>query len=237
MKTLKKQLPIIGALSLLIAPASFATVTGATALTSFDPNTHFNGGITAGIDFDDGSPTQSGFTSVPASNLKIYSIVNNGITFDINVNATGGNQNRNRAGGGDLMRDFEQWLMLSGGGTPEAQVHISGLAANTQYDITTFHYNHGFTLGDIEFYNGTTTADPLITTFSPEGTVSDTSTWAAGIVLSAVSNSSGEVDFLMKSVSSDRLTLNGMTVVAVPEASTVGLLGLCALGLILRRRR
>lgn len=173
-------------------------------ITSFDPNTFFDGGITAGIDFDDGTssnfpdPTQSGFLSIPASNDKSYNVTTDGITFDLQIsNANLGNQNRNRnnANAGAIMTDFEQWYGRSStsGEEVEGTVTLSGLDANTDYQVSFFTMNVGAGQTTTRFYDGATTDDPLITEFSTSGNQNNYAAWSPGITLEFNSGSNAEI--------------------------------------------
>ncbi|MBT8043448.1 MAG: PEP-CTERM sorting domain-containing protein [Verrucomicrobiae bacterium] len=246
MKTqLKYALTLVGVTAITAAPSSFGATTF-TAIPSFNPDTYFSGGVTAGIDFDDGGPTQAGFTGIPASNNKAYNVTNNGVTFDITINNTStGNQNRDRGAGtvsaphGDLTRDFEQWYNNSGG-LSDGVFSFSGLVANTEYDIDFFMYNIGAGQTTQKFFDGDSIAASLITEFTTSGNDNDQSTWSPGLTLHATSNASGEIDITVQSQSNGRLTINGVSLiqgVTIPEPSSTALLGLAGLALILRRRR
>ncbi|MFK7910198.1 MAG: PEP-CTERM sorting domain-containing protein [Akkermansiaceae bacterium] len=256
---LKYTLALAGVTALAVAPAVNAATTS-TTISGFDPNTYFSGGVTAGIDFDDGTssnypaPTQPGFLSIPASNAKTYNVTTGGITFDIDVsNANFGNQNRNRnnVNAGRIMNDFEQWY---GGrataGTPvEAKLTLTGLVANTDYEISLFTYNVGSGQVTHSFYDGTSSAAPLITTFTTAGTQNNYATWTPGVVITANSGSSSQIDLTIQASEffnagparfDSRLTLDGVSVIqgaTIPEPSSTALLGLGGLALILRRRK
>ncbi len=250
-----KHLSILaGASALLSSQAAFsATVI---QIPSFDPSTFFGGGVTAGLDFDDGTssnypdPTQSGFLSIPASNDKTYNVTTGGITFNIAVaNANLGNQNRNRnnVNAGRLMNDFEQWYGQNQAGGVEATVNLSGLVANTDYQISFFTNNVGAGQTTHSFYEGTSSADPLITTYTTAGNQNTYSTWSPGITFEINSGSSSEIDVTIQAPqfanganTDSRLTLAGISVVqgaTIPEPSSIALAGLGALALLRRRRK
>lgn len=244
--------------SMTLASASQAATV--TAIASFDPDTYFDGGVTAGIDFDDGGPTQSGFLSIPASNAKTYDVTTGGITFDIDVtNANIANQNRDRGSGGatnpfgDLTRDFEQWYGIhsTSGNAVEASVTLTGLVANTDYDLSFFTYNISSGQTTHTFYEGTSPAAPLITTFTTAGSQNNQAIWSPGVILRINSGANAEIsvtiqadEFLDDKGNADpgdddyrsRLTLDGIAVNVVPEPGSLALLGLGSL-LIMRRRR
>ena len=237
----------------LFAPVGFsATVISHANIVPFNPDTYFSGGVTAGIDFNDASPTQAGFLGVPASNSKTYNLTHNGITFDITVtNANQTNQNRDRGAGtvtaprGDLTRDFEQWYGRNApGGGVEAHIKVGGLIPNSVYDLKFFTMN--LTAGQTRhlFYDGTSSAAPLIVDFSTSGNESNQSTWRPGIRIQYETDSSGEIDVTIQAPTFDagsgntdsRLTFNGMSVTYIPEPSSAALLAFGGLAVFRRRR-
>ena len=239
---------ILLAASLCIVQTGYSAITFA-PVTGFNPNTHFNGGITAGIDFDvdsSGDPgaqyvTQSGFLSVPASNATTINVTTGGITFDLSVSGTNaGNQNRWRgnANAGALINDFAQWFNNTNSQV-EGHLNLSGLTPNADYEITFFIYNVGAGQNTHLFYEGTSSASPLITSFTTSGNQNNYSTWSPGITFFANSGSLGEIDITAQSnVGSGRLTFNGISVIAaIPEPSTAFLSLLGGIALVLRRRR
>ncbi len=203
-------------------------------ITSFDPNTYFSGGITAGIDFDMDSSadpgfqavTQPGFLSVPADiSTKSYNVTHNGITFDIqttNANQLNVPRWRGNAAAGNLANDFQQFYGRSTttGNGVKATVRLTGLTANTVYKLGFFTYNVGAGQTTHSFYNGTSTSDPLITTFTTAGMQTNYSTWVPGITFALNSGASGTIavtihapEILTGSYYDSRLTLNGISVV------------------------
>jgi hypothetical protein len=226
--------------SAVSAPASATTEEGPSVtiipITSFDPATFFSGGITAGIDFDvdsDGAAgfqaaTQPGFLSVPATTAKDYNVTHNGITFDIKtLNANLANQARWRGAttaetAGVLINDFQQWYgrFETEGKAVEAAVTLTGLTPNTDYQISFFTYNVGSGQSIHNFYEGTSSADPLITTFTTAGNQDTYSTWKPGITFQINSGNSGEIavtiqgiEYIAGSNFESRLTLDGISVV------------------------
>lgn len=252
----------------VLAPASDAATIA--LIDGFDPFADL-AGVTAGIDFDDdasGDPgsqfeTQAGFTGIPNSNSKSYSVVNNGITFDIDVtNANLGNQNRYRgagalANGGPLMADFEQWYggtdIVSAtppGNNVEAAITLSGLIANTQYEVMLFTMNLGAGQTTHTFYDGADSSAPSLGTFQTAGGTGDYAAWKPGVVVTTDSDANGEIVLTVQATEfvrfrdendvptryESRLTMDGVAVTLVPEPSSLALLGLGGL-LIVRRRR
>lgn len=208
-------------------------VAGIIPITSFDPATFFSGGITAGIDFDvdsSGDPgfqaaTQPGFVSVPADGNKSYNVTHNGITFDIQTtNANQANVPRWRANAlaGDLINDFQQFFgrHSTAGNGVTATVTLSGLAANTDYEVSFFTYNVGAGQTTHNFHQGTSTSDPLITTFTTAGNQNNYSTWVPGVTFGINSGATGEITITIQAPEypsganyDSRLTLNGISVV------------------------
>jgi hypothetical protein len=203
-------------------------------ITSFDPATFFSGGIMAGIDFDvdsSGDPgfqaaTQAGFLSVPAgASGGDYNVTHNGITFDINTaNNTLGSAARWRANAqaGDLINDFEQFYGRSTttGNGVTAVVTLSGLVPNSDYEVSFFTYNVGAGQTTHSFHHGTSTSDPLITTFTTSGNQTNYSTWVPGITFAINSGASGTItvtiyapEYANSTNWDSRLTLNGISVV------------------------
>ena len=241
---------LISALTLAIAPAALsATVI---PIDSFNPSTFFSGGITAGIDFDVDSNTsvagnqfvtQSGFLSVPATTAKSYNVTHNGITFDIvtrNNNLANQGRWRNNVNAGDLMNDFQQFYGNTAGSPVEATLTLTGLTANLDYQISFFTYNVGAGQTTHSFYEGTSSAAPFITTFTTSGNQNTYSTWKPGITFQINSGNDGEIAVTIQATqatdNSSRLTLDGVSVVAIPEPSAAALLALGGLAIIRRRR-
>jgi hypothetical protein len=240
--SLKHTLSLVGTLSLFFAPAGHSVEI--VPITSFDPTTFFNGGFTAGIDFDDDSNgsvagnqlvTQSGFLSIPPSNNKTYNVTTNGITFDIKViNANQGNQNRwrNNAVAGDLVNDFEQWYGSDAitGNPVEATVTLTGLAAKTDYLVTFFTYNLGAGQTTHRFHDGDSSAAPLVTTFTTAGNQLNFATWVPGIGFKINSGSSSKIsvtivapEFANGPNSDSRLGLCGIVVTSLAPPPAPGL--------------
>lgn len=231
---MKKLTNLVLATSFAIGSTAFSAEV--VPITSFDPNTFFADGITAGIDFDDGSPTQEGFLSIPASNAKEYNVTTNDITFDLQVrNANLGNQNRNRnnANAGDLITDFEQFYGRhpDSGVEVEATLTLTGLAANTDYQVSFFTVNVGCCNTTTRFYDGATSDDPLILEFTSSGNQNNYDTWSPGITLEFNSGSNGEIVVTMQADEyvngenyESRLGICGISVLSLgPAAPTVEL--------------
>ncbi len=218
------------------APASATTDIEAAQIipiTSFNPATFFSGGIMAGIDFDVDSSgtsgfqavTQAGFLSVPATAAQSYNVTHNGITFDLQTtNANQINVPRWRANAlaGNLTNDFQQFYgkTATTGNGVTATVTLSGLAANTEYEVSFFTYNIGAGQTTHNFHQGTSTSDPLITTFTTAGNQNNYSTWVPGITFSLNSGATGTITITMHAPDypngaefDSRLTLNGISVV------------------------
>lgn len=220
-----RTLSLMSAFSFLLAPVGHSVEI--IPITSFDPTTFFEGGITAGIDFDDNSPTQSGFTGIPASNDKEYNVISNGVTFDLKVrNANFANQNRNRnnAVAGDLVNDFEQWYggYATVGNEVEATVTMTGLLPNTDYQVSFFTFNLGAGQTSTRFYDGATSDDPLITEFRTAGNQNNFSTWSPGITLQFNSGSNAEIV----------VTLQAVEFVNTGSNNFDSRLGLCGISLV-----
>jgi hypothetical protein len=197
----KNLLALFGASSLFLASSAFSVEV--IPIESFDPNTFFEDGITAGIDFDDGSVTQTDFLGIPASNSKSFNVTTNEITFDLQViNANLGNQNRNRnnANAGDLITDFEQFYGRhpDTGNAIEATLTLTGLQANTDYQVSFFTANVGCCQTRTFFYDGTSSEDPLITNFRTSGNQNNYSSWSPGVTLQFNSGTNGEIVVTMQ---------------------------------------
>lgn len=238
---------LVAALGLAqVAPSAFAATTF-NPINGFNPSTYFTTNpITAGIDFNDGAPTQSGFTGIAASNNKSYLVTSNGITFDIDVfNANNANQNRDRgASYGDLVRDFEQWYGTNQSAGVTVTLTMTGLVANSLYDVSFFTYNGGANQTTYSYYEGTSTLDPLLGSFKADGGIANFGTWRPGVILGGMN--SGATGTISVTVSApqftaganidSRLEINGISVSMVPEP-TSALAGLLGMAGILRRRR
>lgn len=234
---MKKLTNLVLATSFAIGSTAFSAEV--VPITSFDPNTFFEDSLTAGIDFDDASTTQEGFLSIPASNAKEYNVTTNDITFDLQVrNANLGNQNRFRgpnalANSGPLISDFEQFFgrHSDSGVEVEATLTLSGLAANTDYQVSFFTVNVGCCQTTTRFYDGATTDDPLITEFTTSGNSNNYDTWSPGITLEFNSGSNGEIVATMQADEyvngenyESRLGICGISVLSLgPAAPTVEL--------------
>lgn len=205
-KPLSNMPSLFGGIFLLLSPAAFSVEV---IPLTFNPETFFEDNLTAGIDFDDDTDnadglqleTQPGFASIEPSNNKSYNVTTNGITFDLQVrNANLANQNRFRgpnalANNGPLIADFEQFFgrYPDTGNEVEATLTLSGLAANTAYQVSFFTVNVGCCQTRTRFYDGATTDDPLITDFTTSGNSNNYDTWAPGITLEFDSGASGEI--------------------------------------------
>jgi opacity protein-like surface antigen len=185
---MKTRSPLAASLAIAAAltPAAFsATVI---PITSFDPTTFFTG-VTAGFDFNGQSgPNQSGFTAISPGAGATYNAVNNGITLDLTISNfnTTAHRNRNNAAAGDLVMDFAQWYH-STNANAEAAFSFTGLNPNTDHDISFFVFNLGAGQMTHKFYEGTSSADPLITTYTTSG------------------NQNGETYFLIGKSTGDRM--------------------------------
>jgi hypothetical protein len=171
-------------------------------------------------------------------------------------NANQANQNRDRGPtngsgqNGDLTRDFEQWYGIDApGGAVEATIKVSGLLANSIYDLDFFTMNISSGNTRHFFYDGTSSADDLIVDYTTAGapnTEANRAIWTPGVTIRYETDSSGEIDVTIQATTApisgtdprlaSRLTFNGMSVTLVPEPSSalLGALGMLAL---LRRRR
>lgn len=238
MKFSSKFTPLLmSAMSLAMVPTAFsATII---PITSFNPTTFFTG-VTAGFDFNGaGGPNQSGFTSIVpgGTGTTSYNAVNNGITLDLtilNFNATA-HRNRNNAAAGNLVMDFAQWYHTTNANA-EAAFSFTDLDPNTDYEISFFVFNIGSGQMTHRFYEGTSSADPLITTYTTAGNQNNYSTWSPGITFRINSGATGQIDVTMQEAGS-RLNIDGISLVKVPEPSSIALLGLGGLALFRRSRR
>lgn len=231
MKPAINLLSLLGASTFLAIPAAWSVEI--IPIESFDPNTFFEGGVTAGIDFDDGTsanhpePTQPGFLSIPASNEKSYNVTTNGITFDLQIrNANLGNQNRNRnnLNAGTLINDFEQWYGRhpDSGVEVEGTTTLSGLTPNTEYQISFFTANVGAGQTSTRFYDGATIEAPLIIEFRTSGNQNNYAAWSPGITLQMTSSASGEIVVTLQAVEyvagenfESRLGICGISVISL----------------------
>lgn len=234
MNTQRTLIGMVGALILAFAPSAHAVEI--VPITSFNPYTFFEDGVTAGIDFDVASGgvyyTQPGFLSVPAIfNIKDYNVTHNGITFDIKTtNANQSNQSRwrgdsNLALTGPLMNDFIQWygIFATPNNAVEATFTLTGLTANTDYLVSFFTFNVGAGQTTHKFYDGASSAAPLITTFTTSGNQYNYSSWVTGLRLKINSGVSGQIVVTIQGTEwpkdvryESRLTFDGMSVVGPP---------------------
>ncbi|MFK7850367.1 MAG: PEP-CTERM sorting domain-containing protein [Akkermansiaceae bacterium] len=199
-------------------------------------------GFVAGLDFNDSSPTAAGYLGVGASNNKSYNLTHNGVNFDITVsNANLGNQNRYRGAGnlannGALLADFEQWYGNTG--TPvEVTFELTGLNPVSEYRLGFFHVNIGCCQTTQTYFDGDSSAAPLIGTNQSGGNFRTPSTWEPGTEITKWSDRDGKLT--ITAIAEDggqRFTLAGLYV-AVPEPSSAALLGLAGGLALLRRRR
>lgn len=207
--------------------------------------------------------TQPGFASIPQSNLKTYNVTTGGITFNWVVNSAANQNNVNRyrnelTRGGPLLNDFEQWFgngHAAGAGVT-ATLTLTGLALNTEYDTSFFFANFSSsgtgasTLNDptspFTIYDGATTAAPVLDTFIPSGFFTgsapnvDYTGFSPGITIGSNSGPTGTIVLTVRAGTDtgteSRLTLNGISVLAIPEPSSALLGGLGMLALLRRRR-
>lgn len=241
-KTLYK-LTITACTAAMFASSANAAVTFSPT-NPYNPNTFFSSGFyagneSAGFDFNGaGGPNQPGFTGIsPAgTGTTNYNAVSNGITMDMNITGATNTAHRNRgnAGLGNLVRDFGQWFNNT---TADAEIAFSftGLELNTHYNISFFVYNAGSGQMRHNFYEGTSSADPFITQFTTASAPGNPA-WTPGVTFSFNSGATGQLDITMQEAGS-RLNMDGISIVATPEPTSIALLGLGGLALILRRSK
>lgn len=252
---------ILPALAAFTASAHAAVVI---PITDFNPYTYFTPAH-VGIDFNSthnggGGPEhqQPGFAAIAESNAKTFNVTTGGITFNLNVTGVDvgdANVNRTRddlARGGPLLNDFFQFFESShaAGQGVRATLTLTGLLPNTEYDTSFFFANFSGTAllvdGAYRIYDGASITDPLITTFTPSGyftgsvpTVNYTG-FSPGITIGTDSGPTGTIVLTVRAgddaATASRLTLNGISVIAIPEPSTALLGGLGLLALLRRRR-
>jgi len=244
---MKDRFFVLGAAA--VSALAFANTSQAQAtivpLEDFDPATYFDNNFLAGIDFNDDTSgdeglqveTQAGFTGIDPSNNKSYNVVNNGVTFDIQVtNANLGNQNRWRGAGnfakaGALLNDFEQWYGRTDdspnapGNNVEAVVTLSGLTTGTEYEISVFTANVGAGQTTHSFYDGASSADPLLDTITTSGSQNNIAAgWDPGAIITNTADSNGEIVFTIQATEfltttadrwESRLTLPGISIVDI----------------------
>ena len=148
---------------------------------------------------------------------------------------------RNNVNAGDLMNDFQQFYGNTAGNPVEATLTLTGLTANLDYQISFFTYNVGAGQTTHSFFEGTSSAPAsLITTFTTSGNQNTYSSWKPGITFQINSGNDGEIAVTIQATqapdNSSRLTLDGVSVVAVPEPSAATLFALAGLAIFRRRR-
>ncbi len=204
--------------------------------------------ITAGIDFDvtgnGQTNTEPDFLGVPATAAKTYNVSHNGITFNLastNNNLANANRRRGQTGLTSLTRDF---LQFYGNTTSpvEGTLTLSGLAPNTDYEVSFFTYNAGAGQTTHSFYEGSSVATgTLLSTFTTSGSWLDPANWTPNVDYTLQSDASGEIvvtiEAPIQSNGSSRLTLDGVSVTIIPEPSSISLLVLSGFALTRRLRR
>lgn len=189
-------------------------------------------GALLSIDVNGGSsPTESGFIGQNSSGVTHSTIVG-----DITVSYAGQQGAFDRGDQGqpnpDLYRDF----IFDNAGSITLTLSGPGISANTQYVMSFWFYDSGEGGGRNTSVAGTSgTTGPSLGPFDP-GTaptgLADPDNVGTGTF---TSDGSGNLTFIFTS-SNNRTVLNAFEIDTVPEPSTLTLLGLGALGLLLRRR-
>ena len=190
---------------------------------------------TAGVDFNGaGGPNAAGYASITAGGTD-FVITTNGITFDIDGTSSS-MANRNRGGASDdLLQDFYQWY--TPGGTSPVAVTLSGLIPGSPYIVSFYNLNHGAGASTQTYFEGTTSGT-VLGTFTAPGNIAVGPPYGGDFNLFA--DSAGEILITAVggtvAVPTERTTINGINVTAIPEPSAIILAGLGLAGLMLRRR-
>jgi len=211
-----------------------------------------NGAFIAGFDVNgQGGPTEAGYASVNAANTVV---TQNGISFSY-ANPSSGLRDRGASGNCALSpvpsvtRDFGHSDDGRGFANPYLSVDVTGLLANTEYDLRWHHFDNGQTnvanrLALYEDMNNDNSASGETKLFETATYNKNTTNFFTDFT--ATTNASGELHFAAGPHSAGRSInhLNGFEVVSavssvIPEPMTmlaVGM-GVAGLGGYVRRRR
>ena len=201
---------------------SLAAAMGAIAMT-----TSANATILS-VDFDDTAGTQAGFISGTTTAAGPTVSISGAVGIYTRGNAVDGVDP-----GFTYASLYNDWLY----GTT-VDFSISGLDANTAYEITWYSYDGYWAGGSTTFEakDGSDTSgdtiESLTITAAGTPTANDdmayTGTWTS---------TTGTLDLTVSTAGASEVRVNGFEISAVPEPSTTALLGLGGLALILRRRK